>query len=68
MIHCTETEYKVKVAVELDRSKLSTNNGTTNVIEMYRNLYHREVTSFRSRKLVSRVGHEILGTIPPSQQ
>ena len=69
MIHGTETEYSSKMTIELDGSKFSTNNGTTNLIEVSRNLYHREVSpSFRSRNLVSRVGHKILETIPPTRQ
>jgi hypothetical protein len=69
MIHGTETEYSSKMAIELDGSKFGTNNGTTDLIEVSRNLYHREVIpSFRSRNLVSRVGHEILETIPPTRQ
>ena len=51
---------------------LGINDGTTDLIEMSRGdfyLYHREVTcSLRSRNLVSRVGHEILETILPTQQ
>ena len=55
------------MAIELDG--FGTNNGTTDLIEMSRNLYHREVIpSVRSRNLVSRVGHEILETIPPTRQ
>ena len=69
MIHGTETEYSSKMTIELDGSKFSTNNGTTNLIEVSRNLYHREVSpSFRSRNLVSRVGHKILEAIPPTRQ
>ena len=69
MIHGTETEYSSKKAIELDGSKFGTNNGTTDLIEKSRNWYHGEVTpSFRSRNLVSRVGHEILETIPPTRQ
>ena len=69
MIHGTETEYSSKMAIELDGSKFRTNNGTTDLIEMSWNLYHNEITSsFRSRTLVSRVGHEILETIPPTRQ
>ena len=55
------------MAIELDG--FGTNNGTTDLLEMSRNLYHREVIpSVRSRNLVSRVGHEILETIPPTRQ
>ena len=69
MIHGTETEYSSKMTIELDGSKFGTNNGTTNLIEMSRNLYRREVTPyFRSRNLVSSIGHEILETIPPTRQ
>ena len=69
MIHDTETEYISKMAIELDGSKFGTNNGTMDLIEMSRNFHHKEITcSFRSRKLVSRVGHEILETIPPTRQ
>ena len=69
MIHSTETEYKSKMTIELDGSEFGTNHGVTNLIETPRDLYHREVTaSLRSRNLVSRVGHEILETIPPTRQ
>ena len=69
MIHGTETEYSSKMAIELDGSKFGTNNGTTDLIEMSRNLHHNEITSsFRFRNLVSRVGHEIIETIPPTGQ
>ena len=69
MIHDTETEYSSRMAIELDGSKFGTNNGTTDLIEISRNLYHNEITySFRSRNLGSRVGHEILETIPPTRQ
>ena len=69
MIHGTETEYNSIMAVELDGSKFGTNNGTTDLIEISQDLYHKEVTSsFRSRNLVSRGGHEILDTIPPTRQ
>ena len=68
MIHGTETEYSSKMAIELDGSKFGTNNGTTDLIEMSRHLYYNEITFFRSRNLVSKVGHEILETIPPSRQ
>ena len=55
------------MAIELDG--FGTNKGTTDLLEMSRNLYHREVIpSVRSRNLVSRVGHEILETIPPTRQ
>ena len=57
--------------IELDGSKFGTNNGTTesDLIEMSRNLYHNEITSsFRSPNLVSRVGHEIIETIPPTRR
>ena len=50
--------------IELDGSRFGKNNGTTDLIEISRDLYHREVTYFRSRNLVSRVGHEFLETIP----
>ena len=56
------------MGIELDGSKFGTNNGTTDLIEMFRNLYHREATPFRARNLVSRVGHEILETIPSTRQ
>ena len=69
MIHGTETECSSKIAIDLDGSKFGTNNETTDLIEMCRNLYHGEVIpSFRSRNLVSRVGHEILETISPTRQ
>ena len=42
--------------IDLDGSMFGTNNGTTNLIKMSRNVF--------SRNLVSRVGHEILETIP----
>ena len=45
------------MAIHLDGSTFGTNNGTTDLIEMSRDLYHKEVT-FRSRNLLSRVGHE----------
>ena len=67
--YSTETEYSSKKEIDLDGSKFDTNNGTTALIEMSRNLYHNEVTlSFRSLNLVSRVGHEILETSPPTRQ
>ena len=60
---------KSKMAIELDGSKFGTNNGTTDLIEVSRNLYDKEITSsFRSRNLVGRVGHEVLETIPPTRQ
>ena len=69
MIYGTETEYNSKMAIELDVSKSGTNNGNTDLTEMSRPLYHREVTSYvRPRSLVSRVSHEILETIPPTRQ
>ena len=68
LIHGTETEYSSKMAIELDGSKFGTNNGTTDLIETSRNLYNNEITSFRSRNLVSRVGHEILETILSTRQ
>ena len=70
MIHGTETEYSGKMVIELDGSKFGKNNGTTDLIEMSRNLYLNDITSsFRSRNLVSkRVGHEMLETIPPTRQ
>ena len=69
MINGTEKEYSSKMAIELDGFKFGTNNGTTNLIETSLNLYHREVTpSFRSRNLVSRVGHEIPETMGPTRQ
>ena len=54
------------MAIHFDGSKFGINNGTTDVIEMSRNLYPREATSsFRSRNLVSsRIGHEILESTP----
>ena len=53
------------MAIELDGSEFGTNNGTTHLIEMSRNLYHNEITSsFHSRNLVSRVGHEMLESMP----
>jgi len=64
MIHGTETEYSSKMEIDEDGSMFGTNNGTKDLIEISRNLYH----SFRSRNLVSRVGHEILETIPPTRQ
>ena len=66
MIHRTETEYSSKMEIELDGSKFGTNNGTTN--ESDRNVsgfVSQRAPSFRSRNLVSKVGHEILETIPP---
>ena len=57
------------MAIEVDGSKFGTNNGTTGLIEMSRNFYHREdIPCFRSRNLVSRVGHENLlrPSHPPS--
>ena len=69
MIHGAETEYSSKMAIELDESKSGTNTGPTDLIEMSRNLYHKEISSsFGSRNLVSRVGHEILETISPTRQ
>ena len=56
------------MAIELDGSKFGANNGTTDLIKMSRDLYHREVTSFRSINLASRVGPEILETIPLTRQ
>ena len=54
-----------KMAIELDGSKLGTNNGITDLIEMSRNFHHKEITSFRSRNLVSqRVGREMLESMP----
>ena len=48
------------MAIELYGSMFGTNDGTTDLIEMSRDLYHKEMTcSFRSRNLASRVGHEI---------
>ena len=53
----------------MDGSMFGTNNGTTDLIDVSRNLYHGEVAlSFRSQNLVSRVGHEILETIAPTRQ
>ena len=69
MIHGTETEYSGKMVIELDGSKFGTNNGTTDLIEMSRNLYLNDITSsFRSRNLVSRVRYEMLETIPSTRQ
>ena len=69
MIHGTETEYSSKMEIDEDGSMFGTNNGATNLIEMSRKLCHCEVTlSFRSRNLVSRVGYEIIETIPPTRQ
>ena len=69
MIHGTATEYSSKMDIDSDGSMFGTNNGTTDLIDMSRNFYHREVTlSLRSRNLVSRSGHEILETIPPTGQ
>ena len=50
------------MAIELDGSKFGTNNGTTDLMETPRNLYHKKATSsIRSRNLVSkRVGREML--------
>ena len=57
------------MSIELDGSKFGTNNGTTDLIEMSRNLYHGEIIPYsRSRTQVSRVGQEILETIPPTRQ
>ena len=64
MVHGAETEYNSKVAIELNGSKFGTNNGTTGLIQMSREVYHREVAYFRSQNLVSRVRHETLDTIP----
>ena len=69
MIHGTEKEYFSKMAIEMDGSKFGTSNGTTDLIESSRDLYHGEVTSsFRSLNLLSTVGDEILETIPPTRQ
>ena len=68
MIHGTETEYSSKMEIDVDGSMFGTNNGTTNLTEMSPNLYHKDITSFRSRNLVRRVGHEILETIPPPRE
>ena len=46
MIHGTETEYSSKMAIELDGSMFGTNTGSTDQIEMSRNLSHNEITSF----------------------
>ena len=55
--------------IDMDGSMFGTNNGTTDLIDVSRNLYHGEVAlSFRSQNLVSRVGHEILETIAPTRQ
>ena len=55
--------------IELDGSKFGTNNGTSDMIGMSRDLYHKEITlSVRPRNLVSKVGNEILETIPPTRQ
>ena len=40
MIHGTETEHSSKMEIDLDGSKFGTNSGTTDLIEMSRNLYH----------------------------
>ena len=51
------------LTIELDGSNFGTNDGTTDQIEMSRNVCHKDMTSyFRSRNLliVSRVGHEFL--------
>ena len=46
IIHGTEAEYSSKIAIEFDGSII---NGTTDLIEISRNLYHREVNpSLRS--------------------
>ena len=53
MIRGPETEYSSKMSIEFDGSKFGTNNGTTDLIEMSRNLYHGEVIpSFPSRNLL----------------
>ena len=60
---------KSKMVIELDGSKFGTNNGTTDLMEVSRNLHNKEITSsFRSHNLVGRVGHEVLETIPPTRQ
>ena len=68
MIYSTETEYNSKMAIESDGPQFGKNNGTTHLIEMSRDLYDRAVTPFRSRNLVSRVGHEFSGTIQSIRQ
>ena len=54
------------MAIELGGSEFGTYNGTTDLVEMSRNLWHGEVTpSFRSRNLVSkRFCHDILEGMP----
>ena len=53
------------MSIELDGSKFGTNNGTTDLIEMSRNLYHNEITSsIRSRILVSKRGREMFESMP----
>ena len=55
--------------IKLDGSKSSTNNGTTDLIGVSRNLYHNEVIpSFRFRNLERRVGYLILETILSTPQ
>ena len=39
MIHGIETEYSREMEIDLHGSMFGTNNGTTNLIEMSRNLY-----------------------------
>ena len=69
MVHGIETEYSFEMGIEVDGSKFGTNNGTTHLIGMSRNLYRKETTlSCRSRNLVRTVGQEILETIPSTRQ
>ena len=56
------------MAIELDRSKFGTKNGTTDLIGMSRNLYHKEIILIFAPEIVSRVGHEIVETIAPTRQ
>ena len=64
MLHGPETEYNSEMAIERDGSNFGKNNGTTDLIEMSRDLYHKKVASVCPRNLVGRFGHEILGTVP----
>ena len=71
MIHGIETKHNSnKMAIQLDGSKKNWHGFTgfdRNVPEF--EFVSQNVTfSFRSRIFVSRVGHEILETIPPTRQ
>ena len=69
MIHGIGTEYSRTTMIKLDGSMSSTNNGTTDLIGVSRNLYHNEVIPpFRFRNLERRVGYLILETILSTPQ